>query len=356
MQSGRGLSGSRLLGVTMARKRNKVRSSRGRSSAVGLLFVLVAAVLLGICVGSYVGNEVKRSRRMTVHPAAPASPSHEVERERAPVRTAREVQEDEPRERETPHANEEQTAKTPRQDDASKNTALEAKATVSEAPRVHEASAPTARVAPVKHRRPQGLAGEVVHVPGTSKVAITLDAGASAAPTPSILETLSSHGLRVTFFLTGKWAEQNESLVRRIRQEGHEIGNHTYSHPDLRKLGNDKILEQLRKTDDIIAHITGKECDPYFRPPYGGRDKRVLSTVSDAGFTSIYWSLDSWDAFKKGITSKEITDRVLGRVQGGDIVLMHCGSQATADALPIIIRELEKRGLQIVPVSELLRK
>jgi len=199
------------------------------------------------------------------------------------------------------------------------------------------------------------MPGEVSHVAGSMKVALTLDAGASAAPTPSILKTLAASGVQVTFFLTGKWAEQNEGLVRRIRSEGHEIGNHTYSHPDLRKLSDAGILDQLKKTDDIIARITGRECDPLFRPPFGSRDRRVLRVAGDAGFACVYWSLDSWDSYKKGITSQEITERVLSRVQGGDIVLMHCGSQATADALPGLINALESRGYGIVKVSELLR-
>ena len=103
------------------------------------------------------------------------------------------------------------------------------------------------------------------------------------------------------------------------------------------------------------CRITGEHCAPYFRPPFGGRDKRVLKVAADAGYTPVYWSVDSWDAFKKGITSKEIADRVLERVQGGDIVLMHCGSQPTADALPGLIKDLESRGYGIGKVSEVGR-
>jgi len=186
-------------------------------------------------------------------------------------------------------------------------------------------------------------------------VSLTFDAGASSKPTPDLLDTLKAAGLHVTFFLTGKWCEENEALVRRIHDEGHEIANHTYSHPDLRKLDDSAIKSEIEKTDEIVLRITGAHCAPYLRPPYGARDKRVLRIASEAGYTPIYWSLDSWDSFKKGITPQEISRRVLGRVQGGDIVLMHCGSQATADALPGLIRELESRGLRIVTVTELLR-
>ncbi len=186
-------------------------------------------------------------------------------------------------------------------------------------------------------------------------VALTFDAGASSKPTPDLLDALNAAGPRVTFFLTGRWCEQNEALVRRIHNDGHEIANHSYSHPDLRKLGDEAIREQLAKVDEIVARITGEHCAPYMRPPYGGRDKRVLRIASEEGYTSVYWSLDSWDAYKRGITSHEIKRRVLDRIQGGDVVLMHCGSRATADALPELIRDLQSRGLQVVTVTELVR-
>lgn len=203
---------------------------------------------------------------------------------------------------------------------------------------------------------PKGLAGEIVHVASAgNRVALTLDAGASAVPTPAILDTLKSAGLHLTFFLTGKWCEQNEALVRRIHAEGHEIANHSYSHPDFRKLSESEMIAQLEKTSQIVARITGEGTAPLFRPPYGGRDKRVLQVASNAGYTSIYWSIDSWDAFKKNITSAEIKKRILDRVRGGDIILAHCGSQPTADALPSLIQELQGRGYEIVTVSELLR-
>jgi len=205
------------------------------------------------------------------------------------------------------------------------------------------------------HRRPAALPGEVAYVRESGRmIALTFDAGASGEPTKSILSTLRSQGIRVTFFLTGKWAEKYPALVKSISDDGHEIANHTYSHPDLRKLGADSITEQLDRTDQIIFKLTGQHTAPLFSPPFGSRDARVLSTAAKAGYSGIYWSLDSWDSVKQGITSREIADRVLERAQAGDIVLLHCGSAATAEALPEIVRELRAQGLQIVTVSELI--
>ena len=207
----------------------------------------------------------------------------------------------------------------------------------------------------VHSHRTATSASEIARVSSAgNKVALTFDAGASAVPAPELLHALRSYGLHATFFLTGKWCEANPELVRQIAAEGHEIANHTYSHPDLRKLSDDQIKHQLQKTDEIVERITGTHTAPYFRPPFGGRDKRVISDAANAGYTTIYWSLDSWDAFKKGITSEEITRRVLSRIHGGDIVLMHCGSDATAKALPGLINEIQKRGYEIVKVSDLI--
>jgi peptidoglycan/xylan/chitin deacetylase (PgdA/CDA1 family) len=185
-------------------------------------------------------------------------------------------------------------------------------------------------------------------------VALTFDAGASGEPTSAILDALAAAGLRVTFFLTGKWCEENPDLAKRITADGHEIGNHTYSHPDLRKLTNDEITDQLRQTNKQIILATGYSCKGLFRPPYGDFDKRVAAVVDAEGYGVIRWSLDSWDAWKEGITKDEIEARVLEKIKPGSIVLMHCGSRPTADALPDMISKIEAEGLRIVTVSALI--
>jgi len=187
-----------------------------------------------------------------------------------------------------------------------------------------------------------------------ARVALTFDAGASPAPTPSILKTLRAAGIHATFFLTGKFCQKSPELVKEIHDEGHEIGNHTWSHHDMCKLTDAQMSDELRKMDDIVMRITGEHTAPYFRPPYGARNRHVLEFAAESGYKTIYWSLDSWDSVKVGITSEQISDRVLKRIQDGDIVLMHCGSQASADALPGMIKELSRRGIKVVTISELI--
>jgi peptidoglycan/xylan/chitin deacetylase (PgdA/CDA1 family) len=199
--------------------------------------------------------------------------------------------------------------------------------------------------------------GEISNVVSKQKeIALTFDAGASAEPVDSILKTLAKHDLHVTFFLTGKWCEQNPELVKRIYEAGHEIGNHTYSHKDLRKLDDAGIAEELEKTAALVSKLTGNNPAALARPPYGGRDARVLAEMRKDGYVPIYWSLDSLDAFKTGITSDEIYKRIIDRAKGGDIVLMHCGSKPTADALDDMIVSLSDKGYSVVTVSKLIAK
>ena len=198
-------------------------------------------------------------------------------------------------------------------------------------------------------------AGEVSRGSTSSpKIALTFDAGAAGEPVDKILKTLAKHGLHCTFFLTGKWIERYPDLARRIVAEGHEIGNHTYSHPRLTSLSDKDIGEQVERTEQLALRITGASTKPLFRPPFGARDKHVLGVLGKMGYRSIYWHVDCWDSIKRGITSDEITQRVLKLVRNGSIVLMHCGSQATANALDGLLTELEARGYKPVTVGRLL--
>ncbi len=189
---------------------------------------------------------------------------------------------------------------------------------------------------------------------GSTQIALTFDAGADSRPASKILDVLSRHGIYATFFLTGKWIEKNPELARRIIAEGHEIGNHTYSHKRLTQLSSGEIAEEVDRTEQLALQATGHSTKPYFRAPYGSRDKRVLTVMSALGYRSIYWDLDCWDSVKKGITSAQIEGRVLSKIRNGSIVLMHCGSQPTADALDDLLQKLESEGYHPVRVSDLL--
>lgn len=187
------------------------------------------------------------------------------------------------------------------------------------------------------------------------EVALTFDAGSDWKPVKKILDALAGQGVKATFFLTGEWVKKNPKTTRLIVEAGHELGNHSWDHPPFTRLTDAQIQDQLRKTDEMIQEVAGRSTRPWFRPPLGDRDGRVRQLVSDAGYFTVYWTLDSRDSVDRGITSQQIRDRVLGKVAPGSIVLMHCGSQATADALPAILDGLRSRGLTNVPISRLLQ-
>lgn len=221
-------------------------------------------------------------------------------------------------------------------------------------------SAPTAATV-----TPSPAAGTVSPLPPTEiergaghrpEVALTFDAGSDWRPVKKILETLEAHQAKATFFLTGEWVEKNPKTTQLIAAAGHEFGNHSWNHPAFTHLPDSEIRDQVRRTDAKITEVTGKSSHPYFRPPLGDRDARVRRLIGDEGFLTIYWSLDSRDSVDKGITADTIRERVLGKSKAGSIVLLHCGSQASADALSGILDGLETKGLTQVPLSRLLQE
>ncbi len=195
------------------------------------------------------------------------------------------------------------------------------------------------------------------------RVAITLDAGASSAPAAAILDALQARDVHITFFLTGTWAEDNPELVRRIAADGHEIGNHTYSHPQLPDMEEAAILEEIHRTEQIIRDLVGQTTRPYLRPPYGSRNQRVLDILAREGYISVYWTVDSLDSVGDPKSARFLFERVTSPTTGqgvpipleGAIFLMHVGNETTAQALPDILDWFQENGYQVVRLSELLR-
>lgn len=194
--------------------------------------------------------------------------------------------------------------------------------------------------------------------PTKPRVALTFDAGASAAPTPKLLAALRDHGVHVTFFLTGKWMQDNPDLLRQIVADGHEIANHSFHHSNFTKLDDNAIRDELQTTDQIAQEIANVDTRPYFRPPYGAYNKHVLDVAIDAGYLPIYWTFDSLDSVGAPKPPQFLVDRVTTHLVGdklnGAIILMHCGSAATAEAVPTILDRFAAHGVQVVKISEVL--
>ena len=190
----------------------------------------------------------------------------------------------------------------------------------------------------------------------TSKVvALTFDDGSDGTNINKILDVLSANKVDATFFLTGSGAKNHPSWIKNISTKGHQIGNHSYSHADFTKLSAAKMKSELATTEATLKDITGKSTKPIFRAPFGASNAAVLKAVGDAGYThTIQWNIDTVDW--KGVSSSQITNKVMNNIVPGSIVLMHTGAGAsgTPGALPGMISKLKAKGYKFVTVSELL--
>lgn len=184
------------------------------------------------------------------------------------------------------------------------------------------------------------------------QIALTYDAGEYTNDT--ILNVLQKHNIKSTFFLTGQFVEKHPNLARRLVKDGHEIGNHSYSHPDFSKLSREEAIEEINMCEKVIQEITGENCRPIFRPPYGSFTIKTLKYIREAGYRyNISWSLDTLDW--KNPPVNELTECILNNAQNGDIVLLHLDGESTASASDIVIPILKSKGFDLVTVSQLLR-
>ena len=206
------------------------------------------------------------------------------------------------------------------------------------------------------------------------KVSITFDDGPDATWTPKILDILKQYNVKATFLLIGQSAEDNVELMRRIYNEGHEIGNHTFTHPDISEISQRQVELQLNLTERLFASKLGVET-LYFRPPYSidqepdtNDQAEPIDQIEQMGYIILGDKIDTndWDEHPRK-TPQEIVDSVFQQIADmkprpwfrGSIILMHDGGgnrQPTVDALPVLIKALRARGYQIVPTSELLGK
>jgi peptidoglycan/xylan/chitin deacetylase (PgdA/CDA1 family) len=185
------------------------------------------------------------------------------------------------------------------------------------------------------------------------RAALTFDGGAGSQPTPAILAALRVGGVRATMFLTGQWASGNPDLVRQMVADGHEIANHSWSHPDFTKLSEAQMVGELERTETLLRQLTGRTSKPYWRPPFGARNVKVLDVIETQGYVDIFWTLDSGD-WVANAPAQQVLNTVSQRTRNGSIVVMHLGSPQTAAVLGQEIAALKARGLELVPLSVLL--
>ena len=191
-----------------------------------------------------------------------------------------------------------------------------------------------------------------VHVDGPY-IAMTFDDGPSATLTPKLLDLLAAHHIKATFFVIGENVAEHPEIVARAAREGHEIANHSWSHPNFGKMSDESVRRQLQQTDDAIKSATGNR-PTLLRPPYGSITTREKRWIHDEfGYDIILWDVDPYDWKRPG--PAVVRARILKETRPGSIVLSHDIHPGTIEAMPSTFDELEAKGFKFVTVSELIK-
>lgn len=186
-----------------------------------------------------------------------------------------------------------------------------------------------------------------------AKVAISFDAAWGADKTEKIMEICKEYDVKATFFLTGFWIEDYPEMVKKIDENGFEIGTHSSTHPDMTKLSKTQMKSELEDCCNLITEITNKKVE-LFRAPFGAYNDTLIDTASELGLTTIQWDVDSLDW--KGLSSMEITTRIINGAKNGSIILCHNNSDHILEALPVVLDRLQKKGFKVGCVGDLILK
>ncbi len=183
-------------------------------------------------------------------------------------------------------------------------------------------------------------------------VALSFDASWGADKTLGILETLEKFDIKANYFVVGFWATKYSDVLKKLSDSGRvEIGTHSNTHPHMNKKSKSEMKLELETSVNIIEEITGKKPD-LFRAPFGEYNDNLLTVAEEMGLYTIQWDVDSLDW--KNLSATEITNRILGKVKNGSIVLMHNDGAHTPEALPAIITGLKNKGFSFKTIGELI--
>ena len=185
------------------------------------------------------------------------------------------------------------------------------------------------------------------------KIAFTMNCAWNADDIDLILETLKNNNVHITFFMVGNWVDKYPEAVKKISEAGHEIGNHSNTHPHVNILSAEKNLEEMQLCTNKIEKITGQKTNLY-RAPYGEYNDTVIQTAQENGFYTIQWNLDTLDY--EGLTGDEMWNRIKNKLQNGSIILSHNGTKHTAESLDMLIKNIKSSGYEITTISDLIYK
>ena len=187
------------------------------------------------------------------------------------------------------------------------------------------------------------------------KIYLTFDAGYENGNTPAILDALKKHEAPATFFVVGNFISENQELIKRMEAEGHIVGNHTMTHPDMSKISTQESFQkELSGVEDIYKEITGKEMTKFYRPPQGIYSTLNLSMAKEMGYHTFFWSLAYVDWYQDNQPDPQEAIEKLRRIHPGAIVLLHSTSSTNAQILDELLNKWEDMGYSFHSLNELI--
>ena len=183
------------------------------------------------------------------------------------------------------------------------------------------------------------------------RISLSINCAWNADDIDKILEVLDKCNVKTTFFMVGEWVDKFPDAVKKINEKGHEIANHSDKHLHVNSLSYEQNVEEILNCSKKIKKITGKEVKLY-RCPYGEYNDTVIKAATDNGYKVIQWSVDSLDY--EGLDEGQMWDRINKKLTNGSIILMHNGTENTANSLETIIKNIQKKGYNIVKISDLI--
>lgn len=180
------------------------------------------------------------------------------------------------------------------------------------------------------------------------RIALTFDDGPSSKCTGRLLDGLKERGVKASFFLIGEYAKENPDLVKRIDEEGHLLGNHTYHHVDISRLPDEEAKKEIQDMDQTVYEILGKHVE-YMRPPFGAWQENLEKELD---VMPVMWTVDPLDWTTENVG--EIVNKVVTETKENDIILLHDCYDSSVDAALQIVDILQERGFEFVTVDELI--
>lgn len=213
-----------------------------------------------------------------------------------------------------------------------------------------------APLGPVSAEKLAGLDAAYLDPDGGKVLYLTFDAGYENGYTTQILEVLKKQEVPAAFFLVGDYLERNADLVRQMVQDGHIVGNHTKSHPDMSKAtSREAFARELQGVEELYTDITGQTLPKFYRPPQGLYSQENLEMAKELGYKTVFWSLAyaDWDNNHQP-DPEQAVEKLISRTHDGAVILLHATSKTNAQILDRLLTQWKDMGYRFAPLTELI--